>query len=221
MPRLQLYAVVLTLTLVGWAVLVGMVPPMAAGMRVDEDFKAVPMKVGDWTGTDSSFDAETYKMLPTCSLLSREYVNGVTGDRVSLSIVYGRDLGDFHQPEICMEGSGWKRTTSITVWLHPKGAAPHKASVISLTNGYQDIVMVYWFYMGGEVSSSMGREKIRALIEGLRGGLRPSAMVKFTTPVSVDEESARKAATGLSELLGKSIVDVVKRPPKYKPSDQP
>ncbi|MBI2841780.1 MAG: EpsI family protein [Armatimonadetes bacterium] len=219
MPRFQIYAGLLMLIMVAWAGLVGMVPPMAAGLRVEEDFKGIPMEVGDWSGLEDRFDLATYKILRTCSLLSREYVDDA-GNRVNLSIVYGRDLGDFHQPEICMEGSGWKRTNSSSAWLNPVGGERHKASVVTMTNGYVDIVMVYWFYMAGQVSPSMGKEKVRALLEGLQGGqLQPSAMVKFTAPIIVDEETARKSAMRLSELLGQSIVDVASKPPKYVQSE--
>jgi EpsI family protein len=220
MPRFQVYAIILTAIVAGWAVAVSVVPSMSAGMRVTEDFKCIPSTIGDWSGTDIEQDKQTLKSLPTCSVLSRRY-NDYAGNSVELSIVYGRELGDFHQPEICMEGSGWKRTGSETMWLHPKGGKPHQAKLITMTNDYQDIVIVYWFYMGGKISYKMDSEKLTALFKALLGGdLVPSAMVKFVAPIIVDEETSRKSAISLAELLDASIIGMAKKKPKYEPSSK-
>lgn len=220
MQRLQIYACLVTAIMVGWAVLVGVVPSMSAGLRVDEDFSEIPLSIGKWDGAEGGeFDDKTYRLLPTCSLLSRDYIDDL-GNRVNLSIVYGRELGDFHQPEICMEGVGWKRTGSRQLWLKPKDGKQHKATVITMTNDFQDIVMVYWFYMGGDLAPSMGKEKLRALVQGLVfGKLSTSAMVKFTAPVIVDEESAEESAVRLAELLDRPIIEMADKPVKFVPSD--
>lgn len=218
MPRFQVYAYVLTGILVVWAAVGGFVYSMSAGMRVSEDFKDIPVRAADWVGTDGEFDRQTYDALPTCSLLTRDYVDRL-GDKVNLLIVYGRDLGEFHQPEICMQGLGWKRTGGGTVWLQPKGGTRRQATVVTMTNDYQDQVMIYWFHMGGEVSPVMVKQS--ALWPALLGqGLQPSAMVKFTAPVATDEESARQCAIRLAELLTQPIINVVARPAKYVPVRQ-
>lgn len=221
MQRFQVYAGLLTLILIGWAALVGFVPSMSGGMRIDEDFSEIPTKIAGWEGTDSPTGERTYELLPTCSILSREYVDGF-GNRVSLSIVYGRELGDFHQPEFCMEGVGWKRTSSGLVWIRPKTGKPHRATVISLSNDFEDIVMVYWFYMGGQTAPSMGKQKALALLDALASGeLPPSAMVKFTAPILVDLKSAQETAVKMAEMLDKSIIDMARKPPKFVSSSQP
>lgn len=219
MRRIQVYACVVTIIILSWAVLVGMVPPMSAGQRISEDFESIPKHVEGWDGVNQSFDQGVYGILKTCSILQRIYRNG-SGENVALSIVYGLDLGDFHQPEICMQGSGWKTMSRKTIWLSPKNEEKHKATVVRLSNDLDsDIVMIYWFYMNGEICASM--EKQGALMSVIRGGeLKPSAMVKFTTSIDVDEETAIKSASTLSELLGKSIVDMAKKKPKFVPSDQ-
>lgn len=220
MPRFQVNACIVTAILVGWAVLVGFVPPIAAGMRVREDFSGLPLKVGEWTGTNSPSDREVLGQLTTCSILARDYQDSY-GTSVTLSIVYGRDLGDFHQPEICMSGSGWKPSGSKVVEIHPKRGEPFKATAVTLTNDLDQIVMVYWFYMAGKLSPGMGKGKLDALKEGLLGrGLDPSAMVKFTSIVVSDEESSRKLDIKLCEELTPYIVDVVSKPAKYEPSDK-
>lgn len=221
MQRFQINAFVVTVVLAGWAVLVGFVPPIAAGMRINEDFSGIPKTVGGWTSTDEPYDKTTLAILPTCSLLGRTYTDPSTGNSVNLSVVYGRDLGDFHQPEICMNGSGWKLIRSRIVEIHPKGLDAFSATAVTMTNDLDEIVMVYWFYMAGKLSSEMGSKKIDALRQALFGqGLEPSAMVKFTSAVITDEDSARETDIKMCEELTQSIVNVVSRVPKYEPSDK-
>jgi len=221
MPRFQVYACVLSAIVIAWAGLVSLVKPTAAGMRIVEDFAEIPLRVADWQGTsEEEFDRQSYSILTTCTVASRSYVDQ-SGNRAELSIVYGRDLGDFHQPEICMQGSGWKPTKSRTVWLNPVGGRRHAATGVTLTDGTSDIVMVYWFYMGGRISPVLGQAKLRTFWLAVLGKeLKPSAMVKFTAPVSIDEDTALRSAMRLSELLEKSIVDIVSKPARYEPSDE-
>lgn len=219
MPRFQVNAVIVAVIFIAWAIATGLLPP-AKGGRIVEDFSSIPMNIAGWYGTNGTFEKTIYEQLPTCSLLSRNYVN-IEGNSVNLDIVYGRELGDFHQPERCMQGSGWKPETSKVVWLHPKGSKPHQATLITITGDYHDMVMVYWFYMGEKLSPSMGGSKMRAVLNAMLGRkVAPSAMVKFTTTTDWSKEFAEKNAVELAEQLGPYIVKMVKKTPKYESSDR-
>lgn len=219
MSRFQNYACSLTVIVIIWAILVGLYPPDTKG-RIAEDFSSVPTELAEWYSLEGKFDLDTYKALPTCSLLDREYRDN-NGNTVYLTIVYGRNIGDFHQPERCMEGNGWYAVTSKTILIRPKGLKPHKATVVRLTNKlHPDLVMVYWFYMAGDIVPAKSKQGLLVLLEGLfKTDVAPSAMVKYTAIIDSSEEEAENSAIRLAEELGKYIVDMASRPVKYEPVD--
>ncbi len=218
MPRFQIYACFLAVILVAWSVVTNIVPTLSGGMRIAEDFKEIPLTINDWYSEGNlPVDKLSLSMLSTCSILNRDYIKS-DGNRSNLSIVYGREIGDFHQPEFCMQGSGFHSIKSSLVTMRPKGMKPFLATAVTMTNDVQDIVMIYWFYMGGNLAPKMGMEKFKAIWLALRGGvLPPSAMVKFTTPIIVDDEMAIKNSVQLCELLAPSIIKMAKKPPKFEP----
>lgn len=219
MPRVQAYACIVAGVLIVWGAVIGFMPRIDPKQRIVEDFRGVPMSINEWTGTNLQTDRLTLELLSTCTILDREY-EGKSGDKVNLSIIYGRDLGDFHQPEACLRGAGWKAVDSRRVWVHPRGLPPHQATMIILRNDQQveDIITLYWFYMAGQISPTM-QKKVVALLEGFsRKGVQPSALVKFSTPITTDEAGARKLVIEFCEALQPSIIQTVSKKPRYEPS---
>jgi hypothetical protein len=219
MSRFQIYAGILTVTLIFWAVLVTVTPTVSGGMRISEDFSGIPMSADGWHGTAGQFAGSrtVYDTLRTCSLLTRTYTHdsGATGE---LDIVLGLDLGDFHQPEVCMSGAGWQRVSQNTITVHPKGMPEHEATLDVLRNDMGgDIVLLYWFYMGGKATPTLG-SKLQQMVRDVFTTPEPSAMVKFTTVINGDEGAAKRDAIALCETLEKSIVDVARKKPKYEDS---
>jgi EpsI family protein len=217
MQRFQVYACIAVGFAVVWAVLVTTISEARPG-RIDEDFSCIPMKIGNWQGENMPGDYLAKSILTTTSILSRHYTDA-EGNAVDLSIVYGRDLSDFHQPEVCMTGAGWKQKSSRQVVLHPDGLPSHKATLLTLDNDYQDGVMIYWYYMGGEMAASMAARKAIVTLKAACGiKPDPSVMVKFTVMGNTDIGVARRSAEELDKLLSKSIIDMANKTPKYKPS---
>lgn len=215
MPRFQVYACVAAVFAIIWAAAVTTVSGAQPG-RIDEDFSCIPMEIGKWHGENLEKDIFAMQILSTTSILSRQYTND-DGEVVVLSIVYGRELSDFHQPEVCMKGAGWKTTKSELIWLEPKGMPRHQARLLTISSDYDDGAMAYWYYMGGKVTPDVVGSKINLVLKSMCGiKLKPSVMVKFTAMGDTDVATSRKSAEELSELLGKSIVDMAKKKPVYK-----
>jgi EpsI family protein len=222
MPRFQIYACIVAVVIIAWASIVCVTPFTDPRLRITEDFHTIPMTIPGWSGIDQAPDVRSLGILTTCSILGRSYKDN-QGNEVGLSIVYGRDLGDFHQPENCMRGAGWTVTGLQTVEMHPKGLPAHKATLVTLQNESQmeEMMMVYWFYMAGQISPTMNKNKVAAILEGFgKKGLQPSAMVKFYATISMDNAYARKNIMEVGETLEASILDTVKKQPKYEQSDK-
>ncbi len=223
MPRFQIYAVVLMTLVLAWAGLITLSPnPGSVGMRLSEDFSEIPLHANGWYGTNQQFDgaASVYAQLSTCQLLNRSYYKDLSGASAQLSVVLGLDLGDFHQPEVCMNGAGWQVINQRLIKIKPIGAPEHLAVLNNMRSERQgEIVLIYWFYMAGEVTPTLG-SKLSQSFRNVFKTVEPSAMVKFTSPVDYDRASAEAAATDLCVSLEKDILKVVKKKATFEPSDK-
>lgn len=222
MPRFQIYAVVLTIICVAWAGLVWLSPSIAAGKRLVEDFRGVPMQVDGWYGRDGEFaDAKNvFSQLSTARLLTRHYYKEGY-EPVELDVVLGLELGDFHQPEGCMGGAGWQLVEQKTIVLHPKSGPAHEARLDMMRNPLGgDLVLLYWFYMGGNSVPELSGGKLKQAFQNVFKTPEPAAMVKFTSLIETDRASSEKAAIALSETLEDSVVKVAKKEPRFEDSNK-
>ena len=77
-----------------------------------EAVSKIPHSFADWRGTDYPLDPSVYDILETRSIIHRSYENS-NGQKVFLSIVYYAETKvDFHAPEACLGGQGFKTTKS-------------------------------------------------------------------------------------------------------------
>ncbi|HEY3297830.1 MAG TPA: EpsI family protein [Armatimonadota bacterium] len=172
--------------------------------RVSTDFAAIPMSFDKWEGIQLRFDKRTYEALPTCSLLLRDYITKDEPSMVELAIVYGRDLGDFHQPEYCLEGQGLKavREFSVTARRGKSGNFDANALIMVDGNGNRWAYM-YWFYTRGRTGTQLGSVKVREFVDRLKGRtMEPSAMIRLMTK-AVDSDD--KAITRLTRFAESSF----------------
>lgn len=197
MPKTKLHAFILTALFAAAAIASISVKPLTASERVSCDFTHIPASVGGYVGTDEKFSSETYTSLPSASLLLRKYALADNSPAVELAIVYGVDLGDFHQPEICLAGQGLRvlhrGTTTVT---DSNGKVFDVVSLVTESDYGQD-AFLYWFSSKDSVSTSLGNYKARLLLSRLqRKAISPSAMVRMSVPVhgSPEEALARLAA---------------------------
>lgn len=221
MRRVYVFTAVLMVLMVGWAILAYSMPYINPSRRIVEDFSGVPLKVEGWNGTNMPPKIGDLRILSTASILSRVYENEM-GDQAWVSILFGLDLGDFHQPEVCLKGTGLAVTGSKIVTIRPKGLPAHKAALLTLTHerGEGEGVMLYWFYIAGRSVPVMGGSKVRALWDQMFGeGIKPSAKVMIQMFPIYDRDSAEKLVIDLAEKLEPSMHEVLSKKPRYEPSD--
>lgn len=92
--------------------------------RVAAALKDVPYAVGDWIARDVPVPTQATDMLKPNALLSRQYLNTRTGQRVSVLVVHTREARDLigHYPPECYPANGWTLTEREAVHL-PKGSS--------------------------------------------------------------------------------------------------
>ena len=189
--QLNAYIVIAILLLVTAAVKTA--KPFTVQGRPNTDFSRIPLNVGEWKGKEGSFDKQTRELLSSCSLLSRFYQRDYDIVPVGFAVVYGTDLKDFHQPEVCLEGQGLRAVSKTIVRVRDGEGSTFPAVGLVTEADYRRQVFVYWFYTEGMSSTSLGRYKINMLRDRLfMRRVQPSAMIRLSTVV-YDTESEQDA----------------------------
>lgn len=210
MSKVQLHSYIVIVLLLAVTGAVKLAKPLRLAGAPTTDFSRIPMAVGGWTGENGEFDERTYEMLPSASLLMRYYARDYDLSPVALGIVYGTDLGDFHQPEVCLEGQGLRAISKGTVRIKDgKGGSFPAVSLITEAN-YRRQVFVFWFYAEGVSSISLGQYKISILFSRLMmRKVQPSALIRFSTVVADGESESD--AMGRVVQLADALFPYVKR----------
>lgn len=163
--------------------------PLRVEGRTKTDFSRIPMEIGGWTGRNGRFDDSTYEVLSSCSLLVRFYERQ-DSPPIDLAIVYGTDLGDFHQPEMCLEGQGLRLVNKRKITITADKDVFHAVSL--LTEGdFDRRAFIYWFAGKGRTSSFLGNYKVEVLFQRLRvKKIQPNALIRFSTEVIDSDQEA-------------------------------
>ncbi len=167
----------------------GAVRPLREG-RVITDFSHIPMEMGDWSGIEYRFDDDTYRLLPSCSLLLRVYDHADIPP-VELAIVYGTNLGDFHQPEQCLEGQGLRSLSKRIVQVKGEDGKTFSANGLIMDSEYGRRAYVYWFASGGTTATFLGSYKSKVILDRLLSRkVQPSALVRLSMNVLGDDDES-------------------------------
>lgn len=186
--QLHAYVLVVLLALVTSTTMFS--KPLRVEGRSETDFSKMPMELGEWVGRAGRFDEKTYEQLPSCSLLLRFYEHEIHPN-IELAIVYGTDLGDFHQPEICLEGQGLRSVGKDRVQIREGGGTSFEAVELITESDYGRRMFLFWFYSEGVSSTSLGTYKVRVFSERLRTRrVQPSALIRLSTEVLGSDEEA-------------------------------
>ena len=203
MSKFQLHALIMIvlcgLTLAGTKA----VAPTQKG-RVTTDFSAIPLEFAGWIILDNpGFDDETKRLLPSSSLMLRVYEHSDHLVRTQLAIVYGADLGNFHQPEICLEGQGWRGQSKHLVRIKDAdGSSLNGMSLIMTHETQGKAAFLYWFMSEGTTSTHLGNYKTRVLVNRLLlREVQPSAMIRLSASVADSDEDAVKQLVGFAESV--------------------
>ena len=190
MSKVQLHACILIVLLGAAIAAAKSAKPLMVEGRPRTDFSGIPLDLGEWYGRNSKFGAESYKALPSCSLLLRYYEH-YEHPFVELAVVYGTDLGDFHQPEACLEGQGLCSVKKGKVRISEGEGVSFEAVSLIMESAYDRRAFVFWFSDEGKASTFLGSHKARVFLKRLRARkIEPSALVRLSTQVLGSDEEA-------------------------------
>lgn len=157
--------------------------------RPNTTFEAIPLHLNEWSGIESRFSEDNYRLLPSASLLLRYYEHDEY-PLTELAIVYGTDLGDFHQPEFCLEGQGLRTLDKKGVRVQAEDESVDAVAMI-MDSSFGKRAFLYWFASEGATDTSLGNYKIKIFFDRLRGRtVQPSAMIRLSTEVPFSDQDA-------------------------------
>ena len=123
-----------------------------AGLK---NIQALPLRIDKWTGKDFPLTENIYEILETRAIIHRSYTAD-NQDNVFLSIVHYHDTKvDFHAPEACIGGRGFKTqksTEKITLFPGANQITINIAKMV--TTRETGRTLTYYFFKSGQFIGS-------------------------------------------------------------------
>ncbi|MBI5787855.1 MAG: EpsI family protein [Candidatus Schekmanbacteria bacterium] len=160
-------------------------------MSLLQNFDQFPLTFGLWHGQRSYIDRKTIKALGTEDYIDATFVSP-ENKSVSLWIAYYGNMkekgGLLHSPFVCMTGGGWVPIESKEVEMLPG----KPVSYLLMEQGDKRIVVYYWYIQRGRWLPNEYFNKYYLGLDSLLKSRADGALIRLTTPVESDIESARK-----------------------------
>jgi EpsI family protein len=121
---------------------------------------------------------------------------------ITLAIVYGTDLGDFHQPEMCLEGGGLHTIRRGTARVRDAQGKPFQAVSLIMESDYDRQAFVFWFSSEGTTATFLGSYKVKVFLNRLFARkVQPSALIRLSTLALDSDEEAVSRLVRFAEAL--------------------
>jgi EpsI family protein len=139
-------------------------------------------------------------------IVSRTYVNS-HGDRVMLSIAYGREQNNslqVHRPEVCYVAQGFRVGPKTSDQLEtPTGQIPVAHVVARLSQRTEPIT--YWITVGNTIALGRWEQRLARFKLGLTGKIPDGILIRVSNISSDEPQSYRLHAAFVADML--SAVD--------------
>ena len=200
MTALRWRAFVLSLAMCCAALAAALIKPTARladqGERLNLE-RMIPRQFGDWVMDERQSalvvnpQGEDLVSQLYQQVISRTYLNPVSGQAIMLSIAYGENQShshDLHVPDICYAAGGFQIKKAERGELStPYGAIPVKRLVTQLSQRREPLT--YWVIVGQKIASGALGPKLIALGYGLQGVI-PDGIIFRVSSVGSDDEAA-------------------------------
>ena len=192
---------------------------------LSQELKTIPKELGDWTGVDIPFTAETLTAIGAEDTLRRSYAarRGTQKVTVDLYIAYfGGIRGTApHHPDVCMPGAGWNILDRDLIMVRVKGFGDeplevHK-DVFEKTSGQTKRLVVWWEFIHGENIASRYWQRLKWVLPSFLGGKRGSILqVQVGVGFQGDTSESMVIAEEFMDRLGPYLKQVL---PKDAPAN--
>jgi len=184
--------------------ILGIVLSAAIGRRsepvvVATHIEHLPVRIGDFNGSDDRYEDTVYKVLNADRHLYRHYRSNA-GDRVDLYIgYYGTAKGgrSAHNPNACLPGAGWAIISNRTADLAGTGATARPIRELVAVREGEYLTLYHWYQVNRtEVAASGLRQNLLRFKHRLLHNRDDGAFVQISVFSSRDA-LAQAGRTGL------------------------
>jgi exosortase D (VPLPA-CTERM-specific) len=165
-----------------------------------QSFDHFPLTLGPWQGKRSFIDPAIIQVLGTKDYFDATYI-GPQNKPVSLWIAYYGNLKRKsaldHSPLACMAGGGWTIKDNNQVDMLPS----KPVSYMLMEQGNERMVVFYWYIQRGRWLPNEYSIKFNLGLESLFKSRADGALIRLTTPVDQDVESAKERLSDYARLL--------------------
>ena len=165
-----------------------------------------PKRIGQWIGKEEGFSQEIYEALGVDDSFFATY-NSPVGRSINLYVGFYQSQreGDLiHSPKHCMPGAGWNITHRSSEEIEIPDSEYGKINAIKLTikNGSQQQIVLYWFQSRGRFIASEYMQKIYLIIDSITKRRTDGSFIRLMTPIDDgDQEKAIENLKNFSSLL--------------------
>jgi hypothetical protein len=114
----------------------------------------LPLKIGDWEGTEDEIDEETFKQTNCTAYVQRTYRHAKTGQLVSLYLVSGSGRNiTVHSPDWCYRAAGFMADSDpVTYKISSEDLTPDPEFAtavfrkIDKQTGASNVLRIFWTY---------------------------------------------------------------------------
>jgi len=169
---------------------------IAAAPAANLDVSALPMQIGDWSGTNVDVDPRLFDRTGALSMVSRSYSDS-SGRRATVQLTSYTMAGLMvmpHVPVNCYRAHGW--TILKDDWQ--KDDADRRFRFMAVENAGLRASVVYWYQLGPDIFDN--RDGLRLSLQKLRRqGKAWPPLVKVMIQVT-DDISAKESKSPVPEL---------------------
>lgn len=153
---------------------------------------SVPLRIGNWAGTNIPFAPETLASLGIGQFVQRRYEEHSTVEPyVDLYLGYSprwqRHALEYHLPIDCILGSGWLLTDSGTTIVSVPGHPRIVANRYLITKGPDRQLVLFWFWVHDRGVASESWANIYLTVDYLLSNRNDFALVRINTPLAPTE----------------------------------
>jgi exosortase D (VPLPA-CTERM-specific) len=154
-----------------------------------------PLRIDNWAGSTSRLEPDIEKVLAADDYINATYRSADETSVVALFVAYYKKQTEgqgIHSPEVCLPSGGWEvfNLNQVPVDMTAQGYGVFNANRAIIQKGLSRQLVYYWFEGRGKRQSNDFRAKMSVLVDSLTMGRTDGALVRYVTPIGVDEPEA-------------------------------
>jgi hypothetical protein len=183
--------------------------------RVRDAAAVLPWHIGPWLGVEVPVPQAAVEILKPNAIVTREYQNIETGERVTMLLIHVRDARDIigHYPPVCYRSQGWLQTDSRpSDWQMSDRTLRGTEYTFSrgrLEGATTTVVDNFLMLPGGETCRDM--DGIEVAAQDRLWKLFGASQVQFIHDGNVSPERRRQVVEEILELLDPVLTAISNR----------